>query len=174
MDSILDPVWIGLISPQSYYTLFSPLSRRCPFQDKHKQKNLCILKTDISLSLPIFPAIRGNHYVIDRHGYPPYFFSSFGGWWMSGCMDKSMLILISLWHRLISSRLYIVDSPNSCVILVLRKAILSASPWTSSTLRGSHWEISCIMPLASAWALKDIYSTAILTSSWQQKKKTHA
>ena len=97
---------IGLISPQSYYTLFSPLSRRCPFQDKHKQKNLCILKTDINLSLLIFPAIRGNHYVIDRHGYPPYFISSFGGWWMSGCMDKSMLILISLWHRLISSRLY--------------------------------------------------------------------
>ena len=38
----------------------------------------------------------GNHYVIDRHGYPPYYFSSFGGKWMSGCMDKSMLILISL------------------------------------------------------------------------------
>ena len=26
------------------------------------------------LSLLIFPAIRGNHYLIDRHGYPPYFF----------------------------------------------------------------------------------------------------
>ena len=103
MDSILDQACIGLISPLSYYTLFSPLSRRCPFQDKHKQKNRCILKT-----LSMFPAIRGNHYVIDRHGYPPYYFSSFGGWWMSGCMDKSMLILISLWHRLISSWLYSV------------------------------------------------------------------
>ena len=110
MDSILDPACRGLISPQSYCTLFSPLSRRCPFQDKHKQKNLCILKTDINLSLPIFPAIKGNHYVIDRHGYPPYFF--FFLWMMDEWMDKSMLILISLWHRLISSRLYSVTTNN--------------------------------------------------------------
>ena len=63
----------SLISLQS--TLFSP-QLRCPFQDKHKQKNLCFLKTDSNLSLPMLPAIRGNYYLvdIDRHGYssPPF------------------------------------------------------------------------------------------------------
>ena len=54
-------------------------------------------------SLLIFPAIRGNYYVIERHGYSPYSFAYFGGWWMSRCMDKSMLLLISLCHRLIST-----------------------------------------------------------------------
>ena len=39
VDSILDPACIGLITPQSYYTLSSPLSR-CPFQDKHKKESL--------------------------------------------------------------------------------------------------------------------------------------
>ena len=50
-----------------------------PPQDKHKQKNLCILKT-----LPMFPAIRGNHYVIDRHGYPLIIFLLLMDEWMYG------------------------------------------------------------------------------------------
>ena len=54
---------ISFISLQSFF----------PPQDKLKQLNLCILKTNNNLSLPIFPAIRGNHYVIDidQYSFPP-------------------------------------------------------------------------------------------------------
>ena len=57
--------------------------------------------------------------------------------------------------------------PNSFCILPFKNDIFSASPWTSITFCGSHCRISCMMPLASAWAENDMYSTVILTSNWK-------
>lgn len=59
---------------------------------------------------------------------------------------------------------------NSCSIFCFRNSIFFASPWTSRTFRGSAWRISCIIPLASAWALKDMYSTCIFTSSCKRRR----
>lgn len=56
---------------------------------------------------------------------------------------------------------------NSCSILPFRNSILAASPCTSSMFRGSAIRMSCMMPFASACALKDMYSTCSFTSNWQ-------
>ena len=50
-------------------------------------------------------------------------------------------------------------------ILDARKSIFVDSPWTSITFSGSHIRMSCMMPFASAWALKDMYCTCILIST---------
>ena len=64
------------------------------------------------------------------------------------------------------------NSPNSFCILSLRNSILAASPWTSRTLAGELWDISCMIPLASAWALKDMYWTDRRTSSCNRHMDT--
>ena len=54
----------------------------------------------------------------------------------------------------------LVGTKNKVLIigqLTLRNSILTASPWTSMTLAGQQWEMSCMMPFASAWALNDMY-----------------
>ncbi len=60
--------------------------------------------------------------------------------------------------------------PYSCSIFFFRKSILMASPCTSMTFLGSQCRMSCMMPLASAWALNDMYCTDIFTSTCSRTK----
>ena len=85
----------------------------------------------------------------------------------SWCERTDIIYYIIIWCERVEDLLL-----NSCSILPLRKPILAASPCTSSTLRGSAIRMSCMMPLASAWALKDMYSTCSFTSNCYKGGKT--